>query len=198
MAAIWRRASAHEMGFTLPESNSSMRRATSLFHCSSAPASTVSSRLSNNRLASAARASGGRASACFSNSEIPEGISYFTLKGILSLRLQVADFAAGQTVILAIIAEADVLPALAEDAEPLAVALLLFPVALCADERHAPRVARYARMAQVTGGHERQGQEKESREQGARKARAPGARRFLYLRPAFCRLESAVDPADCG
>ena len=71
MAAIWRRASAHEIGFTLPESNSWMRRTISLFHSSSAASSTVSSSLSRRRLASAARASAGKASACFSNSEIP-------------------------------------------------------------------------------------------------------------------------------
>ena len=46
MAEIWRRASAHGTGFTLPESNSPIRRAISLFHSSSAPWSTVSSRLS--------------------------------------------------------------------------------------------------------------------------------------------------------
>jgi hypothetical protein len=48
-ADICRRASAQGTGFTLPESNSSMRRAISRLHSSSADESTVSSRLSKQR-----------------------------------------------------------------------------------------------------------------------------------------------------
>src|SRR5712692_402341 len=69
MAEICRRASAQGMGFTLPESSSSIRRAISWLHASSADASTVSSRLSRSDPASAARASAGRANAFFSRSE---------------------------------------------------------------------------------------------------------------------------------
>ena len=48
MAEICRRASAQATGFTLPESNSCMRRAISFCHSASAPVSTVSSRLSQS------------------------------------------------------------------------------------------------------------------------------------------------------
>jgi hypothetical protein len=60
------------------------------------------------------------------------------------LRLQVADLAAELAVILAILAEADSVPALAENAEVFALALPLFPVALRAEEGHAPRVTLFA------------------------------------------------------
>jgi hypothetical protein len=56
--------------------------------------------------------------------------------------LEVAGFAAVQAIVLAVIAKADVVPALAEDAEAIALADSFFPVALRADEGHGPRVAR--------------------------------------------------------
>jgi len=60
------------------------------------------------------------------------------------LRLEVAGFAAEQAIILAVAAEPDVVPALAEDAEPVALALFLFAIALRAEISHAPRVSRFA------------------------------------------------------
>ena len=59
------------------------------------------------------------------------------------LRLEVAGFAAVQAVVLAVIAETDVVPALAENAEAVTLAAFFFLVALRADEGHAPRVARF-------------------------------------------------------
>jgi hypothetical protein len=77
MAEICWRASAQATGFTLPESNSRMRRAISFCHCASAPSSTVSSRLSRSEPAKAPRAAGGRASAFFSSSESSSLIAAF-------------------------------------------------------------------------------------------------------------------------
>jgi len=59
----------------------------------------------------------------------------------LALCHQVAGFTAGQAIILTVVAEADIVPALADDAEAFALATRLIPVALGADEGHAPRVA---------------------------------------------------------
>jgi len=66
-------------------------------------------------------------------------MGHFTsgLKRCLALGLQVAGFAASQAVVLAVVAEADAIPALAENAEAVALALFLFPVALRADVGHA-------------------------------------------------------------
>ena len=60
-----------------------------------------------------------------------------TLQRSSPLRSQVAGLAAAQAVVLAIVAKADVVPALAQDAEAFALTLFLFQVALCADEGHA-------------------------------------------------------------
>jgi PIN domain nuclease of toxin-antitoxin system len=79
-AEICCRASAQATGFTLPESNSCMRRAISFCHSASAPSSTVSSRLSSSEPAKAARAAGGSASAFFSSSEISSFIAAFHLR----------------------------------------------------------------------------------------------------------------------
>lgn len=59
-----------------------------------------------------------------------------------ALRHQVAGFAAGQAIILAVVAEADVVPALAQNAKTFAPAAFLILIALRADVGHAPRVAR--------------------------------------------------------
>src|ERR1017187_1584601 len=77
MAEIFCRASAQGTGFTLPESKSWMRRAISFCHSSSAPSSTVSSRLSRREPASAARAPAGSASAFFNSSESSSAIVAF-------------------------------------------------------------------------------------------------------------------------
>jgi len=59
-----------------------------------------------------------------------------------ALRYQVAGLAAGQAIILAVAAEADIIPALAQDAEAVALAAFLILIALRADVGHGPRVAR--------------------------------------------------------
>jgi hypothetical protein len=63
---------------------------------------------------------------------------------LLAWHFEVADLAAEQAIILAVGAEADSVPALAKNAEVFALALLLFPVALRAEEGHAPRVTLFA------------------------------------------------------
>src|SRR5882724_11674997 len=77
MVEICRRASAQGIGFTLPESSSSIRRAISWLQASSADASTVSSRLSSSEPASAARTSGGSARAFFRSSETSSVMELF-------------------------------------------------------------------------------------------------------------------------
>jgi len=62
----------------------------------------------------------------------------------LVLRHQIAGFAAGLAIVLAIGTEADIVPTLAENAEAITFALFLFPIALRAKVGHAPRVARFA------------------------------------------------------
>ena len=71
-------------------------------------------------------------------------------KRTLALRLQVAGFAAGLAVVLAVVTEADVVPPLAENAEAFAVAVFFFPLAFRADIGHVPRVACFAVTSQVT------------------------------------------------
>ena len=78
---ICRLASAQGIGLTFPESNSSIRRAISCLHDSSADASTESSRLSKSDPANAARASAGRASALCSNSETSLVMPLFYSRG---------------------------------------------------------------------------------------------------------------------
>ena len=71
-------------------------------------------------------------------------------KQTLALRLQVAGFAAGLAVVLAVVAEADAVPALAQNAEAVALAASLVLIALRADIGHVARVARLGAGAQVT------------------------------------------------
>jgi len=59
-----------------------------------------------------------------------------------ALRYKVAGFAAGQAIILAVVAEADIIPALAQHAEAFALAAFLFLIALRADVGHASSVTR--------------------------------------------------------
>jgi hypothetical protein len=101
-------------------------------------------------------------------------------KPALALRLEVAGFAAVQAVVLAVIAEADVVPALAENAEAVALAMFFFLVALRANEGHAPRVARLACRAQVT-------EVMDPRKQGGRRQE-----HMLFLLPASCFLPPEV------
>jgi hypothetical protein len=56
---------------------------------------------------------------------------------------QVAGLAAGQAIVLAVVAEADVVPALAQNAKTFAPAAFLFLIALRADVGHEARVARF-------------------------------------------------------
>lgn len=64
------------------------------------------------------------------------------VKLVSALCHEVAGFAAEQTIILSVGTEADVIPALAEDAESIALTLFFFPIALCAEVGHAPRISR--------------------------------------------------------
>src|SRR5258706_1516049 len=77
MAETCRRASAHRIALTLPESSSSILREISWFHSSSAAASTVSSRVSRRAPASAARAAMGGASAFVKSSTTSFAIGLF-------------------------------------------------------------------------------------------------------------------------
>lgn len=65
-----------------------------------------------------------------------------TCSCLLPLRLQIAGFAAGQAIVLAVVAKADIFPALTKNAEALALAAALFLVALRAEVRHMLRVVR--------------------------------------------------------
>lgn len=67
---ILRRASSRDMGLTLPESISSMRRKTSASHAASTDASGASSRLSNSEFARSARSSTESVKAFFRSSRV--------------------------------------------------------------------------------------------------------------------------------
>ena len=67
------------------------------------------------------------------------------LKLALHLRVQVTGFAAAEAIILAVLAQADVVPALTQDAEAYALAAALLFIALRADVSHTLRVARSLR-----------------------------------------------------